>query len=294
MPHDPTLADYGLPLLYALFVWWFGTGLVLFLDGLPRRTFRWSLLGATVVFGFACYGLLTSAGDATPQGAYVAFTCGILVWGWHEMSFLMGLVTGPRKAACPEGCRGPRHVAHAIAAILYHELAIAATAPLLVVLTWGGPNQVGTWTFLILWWMRLSTKLNVFLGVPNPSEELLPDALRYLARYFTKKPMNALFPVSITAATAATMLVVQSALAPDASAFEVAGASLLGTLTALGLLEHWFLVLPLPTTALWRVSLGSRGLEPSPPSAPAALLHLPRQEPGAALEQETAKRSGDG
>ena len=38
------------PVLYALFVWWFSTGLILYLDRLPRHTFRWSLLGAKVVF----------------------------------------------------------------------------------------------------------------------------------------------------------------------------------------------------------------------------------------------------
>jgi putative photosynthetic complex assembly protein 2 len=294
MPHDPSLADYGLPVLYALFVWWFSTGVVLFLDGLPRRTFRWSLLGATAVLALGCYGLATSAGDTTARGAYVAFTCGVLVWGWHEMSFLMGFVTGPRKEACPDGCRGPRHVGHAIGAILYHELAILATALLLVALAWGAPNQVGTWTFLILWWMRLSTKLNVFLGVPNLSEEFLPEHLRYIARYFTRKPMNALFPLSVTASTVATAWVVQAGLAPDAGAFEVARSSLLGALTALGVLEHWFLVLPLPTTALWGWGLRSRELERSAPSAAAPLLHLGRQDPGAAFEQEPAKRSGDG
>ena len=42
----------------------------------------------------------------------------------------------------------------------------------MVALTWGGANQVGTWTFLVLWVMRLSAKLNVFLGVPNLTERV--------------------------------------------------------------------------------------------------------------------------
>ncbi|MBV8868454.1 MAG: DUF3623 family protein, partial [Acetobacteraceae bacterium] len=43
------MAHYLAPVLFALFVWWFSTGLIIFLDGLPRRTFRWSMLGATVL-----------------------------------------------------------------------------------------------------------------------------------------------------------------------------------------------------------------------------------------------------
>ena len=62
--------------------------------------------------------------------------------------------------------------------ILYHELAIVATALAVVAVTWGGANQVGTWTFLLLWAMRLSAKLNVFLGVPNLTEQFLPEHLR--------------------------------------------------------------------------------------------------------------------
>ena len=47
-------------------------------------------------------------------------------------------------------------------------------------LTRDGANQVGLWTFVILWAMRQSAKLNVFLGVRNLSEEFLPEHLRYL------------------------------------------------------------------------------------------------------------------
>jgi putative photosynthetic complex assembly protein 2 len=257
------VADYGLPVLYALFLWWFSTGLILYLDGLPARTFRWSMLGATALSGVALYGLARSSADPSVGGAYVAFTCGLVIWGWHEISLLMGYVTGPRRTPCPEGCGGWRHAVHATQTILYHELAIAATAAAVVALTWGGANQVGAWTFMILWGMRLSAKLNVFLGVPNLSEEFLPEQLHYLKSYLAKKPMNLLFPVSVTVSTAIAALLVRSALAADASAFEVAGLVFLAALLALAILEHWFLVLPLPDAALWSWALRSRR-EPGP------------------------------
>ena len=56
----------------------------------------------------------------------------------------------PRAPARRAAAAGARF-GHAVAAILYHELAILATAALVVALTWGAPNQIGTWTFLMLW-----------------------------------------------------------------------------------------------------------------------------------------------
>ena len=47
--------------VYTLFVWWFSTGVILYLNGLPRHTFKWTMGGATVVLVAALYALkLTS------------------------------------------------------------------------------------------------------------------------------------------------------------------------------------------------------------------------------------------
>jgi putative photosynthetic complex assembly protein 2 len=252
------LAEHGLAVLYALFLWWFSTGLVFYLVGLPARTFRWSLLGTSLVAAAALLGLAWSSTQPTVAGAYLAFTCGLLVWGWHEVSFLMGFITGGRRPPCPEGCGGWRHFWHATHTILHHELAILATALLVAALSWSGANQTGMWTFMLLWWLRLSAKLNVFLGVSNLSEDLLPDHLQYLKRFFAKKPINLLFPVSVTGATIAAALLAEAAVDAPAGAFQGPGLTLLATLLALAILEHWFLVLPLRDAALWRWALRAR------------------------------------
>lgn len=268
------MTAYGLPIAYALFVWWFSTGLILYLDGLPQRTFRWSMIGATAVLALALWGLAATRDDATVVGAYAAFTCGVLVWGWHELSFLTGFVTGPRTTPLSPGFRGWRRLAQAVQAILYHEVAIAVTAIAVMALTRGGENQVGAWTFLILWGMRLSAKLNVFLGVPNLGEEFLPDHLRYLESFFARRPMNLLFPVSVTVSTALAAGLIQTAAAPEANAFQAAGFTFLATLTTLAVLEHWFFVLPLPVIALWRWGLRSRAAATTlPPDIAAGILH---------------------
>ena len=256
---------YVFPALFALFVWWFSTGVIMYLDGLPRRTFKWSMLGATALLAASLYGLHATGGDTSVRGAYVGFTCGLLAWGWQEISFYMGFVTGPRKQPCEDGCRGWRHFGHAIQTSLWHELAIIAAAVAVVALTWHAPNQVGMWTFMVLWWMHQSAKLNVFLGVRNLNEEFLPEHLQFLRSFLTKKPMNLLFPVSITVSTVILVRLVDAAIVPGVSRFDAAGFCFLSVLMALAVLEHWLLVLPLPAAALWGWSLTSRKTKPATP-----------------------------
>lgn len=252
------MSEFVLPVLFVLVAWWFSTGIILYLDGLPRRTFRWSMGGMTVLLAAAIWGLAATAGDTSAAGAYLAFACALAVWGWQEMGFLMGFVTGPRREACPTGSRGFRRFVHATQTILYHEIALAVSGLAILAVTWGGANQTGAWTFAILWAMRLSTKLNLFLGVPNLSAELLPRDLAYLASYFARKPMNVLFPLSVSLATLVAAFAWQQAWTLESGTPEIAGLVLLATILTLGVLEHWFLVIPLPVNAIWQWGLSSR------------------------------------
>lgn len=280
-------ADLLWPVAFAAFVWWFSTGIVLLLDGLPTRSFRWSLAISTLLAGVGLAGLIKSAAADGVMASYVAFASAVLVWGWHELAFLTGLITGPRKAGCSEDCGSWAHFRHAIEAILYHELALIGTALLIVALTWQQPNQVGTWTFLALWLMRTSAKLNLFLGVRNLSEEFLPEHLAYLKSFFRRRPMNWLFPLSVTGGTVLVGLLVVRALHPGLSEGEVAGLMLVAAFVALAIVEHWMMVLPIDTTRLWRWAMrartrrgGQEALWRHPlPRPPAALASPPLREP---------------
>jgi len=248
---------YVFPALFALFVWWFSTGAIIFLNNLPARTFAYSVLGASALLAACLLGLHAVAGQATMRAAYASFCFGLFAWGWQEMTFYMGYITGPRRAACEQGCSGFRHFIHAIETCLYHELAIIAAAAAMVALTWHQPNQIGTWTFLVLWWMHQSAKLNVFFGVRNLSEEFLPVHLEYLKRFLKTGPMNLFFPVSITVSMViTTMLWEHAAQAP--TPFARASDTFLATMMTLAILEHWFLVVPLPAAKLWHWGLASR------------------------------------
>lgn len=240
------------PILFAVFVWWFSTGLVLLLDGLPRTTFRWSHLISSALAVMALVGLHRTAGQTDVASAYCAFTCALLVWGWHELSFLTGWVTGPRRQELSAGAKGWKRFSEGTQTLLWHELAILATGVLIAALTWGEANQVGMGTFAVLWLMRISAKLNVFYGVRNLSLQFLPPHLRYLGSYFRKRSMNMVFPFVVTAATVVAVMLVRDALAQPAGSAAAIGAWLVGTLLVLAIVEHWLLVLPLEATALWR------------------------------------------
>lgn len=252
------MAEFALPALFTLFLWWFSTGIIIYLDGLRRATFRWTMLGATTLLLAGLFGLHALARETSAAGAWLGFTCGLLCWAWIEVAFLTGMVTGPRRTAIPPTLRGWPRLRAALGALLWHELAIMAMAAVIVLITWDAQNRIGLWTFLAFWIMRQSAKLNVYLGVRNLSESFLPDHLRYLESFFARRSMNLLFPFSVLAGCVACLLLVLAALAPEASRHEAVGFTLLATLVALGLLEHLFMVLPVSADALWRWGLASR------------------------------------
>ena len=103
----------------------------------------------------------------------------------------------------------------------------------------------------MLFFARISAKLNLFFGVPRIHTEFLPRPLAHLPSHFRKAPMNGFFPVSITALSFAAACWMERAFAATTQG-DVVGFTLLTVLTVLALLEHWFMVLPLPDQKLWR------------------------------------------
>jgi putative photosynthetic complex assembly protein 2 len=250
------MAEFAAPAAYAVLVWWFTTGVILILDGLAPRTFRWSMSAATLGLVAAAYLTRSACTDVSIGGAYLSFSCAIVIWGWLEMSFLMGFITGPRTHACLERCSGWRHFVHASQAIIYNEIATLVVAGCLIIATWQAPNRLALWTYLILWSMRLSAKLNLFLGVPNLGEKFLPAHLQYLKSFFRKRSMNFLFPFSVTLSTIGVYILIRRFLASD-DPFNTTAYALMVSLLALAVLEHWFMVLPAPSEKLWKWAMRS-------------------------------------
>jgi len=269
--------EYLAPVAFTVLVWWASTGAILYLDGLPRATHPRTMAATTAVALLALWGLWASSGRTDVAGAYCGFTCAILLWAWQEVAFLLGYVTGPRRGPCPAGARGWQRARYAFATVAHHEVALVVLALAVAAVTWDRPNTTGLWTFVVLWTMRQSAKLNVFLGVRNLNADFLPEHLKYLQTYFVRAPMNALFPITVTAATLVAVPIWQSAIAPGASPFEVTSATLVATLLSLAILEHALLVLPLPAERLWAWGMRSHAASAAAVAAP---LPGPARAPG--------------
>jgi putative photosynthetic complex assembly protein 2 len=241
------------PILAALFVvamWWLSTSLVLRLVWRgPSRSRLWiaSVLGLA-----GLWTLHWSSAQGTVTASYIGFMSALVVWGWHELTFLLGIVTGPRRSACPVDARGFERFWLATSTLIHHELALLFTGIVVIAISWDAPNQVGVWTYEVLWVMRLSAKLNVFLGVRNLSVQLIPERSRYLASYFRVGRTNWLLPLCIAASSCVLFQLLNAALAADLPTEQRVQRMLPAVLLALAVLEHVVLALPLPDALLFR------------------------------------------
>lgn len=241
--------------LAAVFLWWFSTGAILWrvraADNRGAGAHRASVVWGLPVLALGLLGARLSFDLGSAAGVYLGFVSALVVWGWIELAFLSGLLTGPNARPCPPGVQGWPRFARAVGTIAWHELALAMTTLALIHAAWGAANPFAAWTFAMLFLARVSAKLNLFFGVPRINTEFLPRTLSHLPSHFRLAPMNGFFPLSVTILSFAAACWLERTVAAGAG-WEVAGFSLLLTITLLALLEHWFMVLPVPDQKLWR------------------------------------------
>jgi hypothetical protein len=138
--------------------------------------------------------------------------------------------------------------------------AICAFAGLaLIVLSLGAmtANPTGAYAFALLLIFRLSSKLNIYRGVPHLSDELLPAHLGYLKSFFGPRSFHAVLALSIFAIIGLAGLFAIS-FANASSPGAAAQAGLLCCLSLLAALEHLFFAVPFRDSALWGWALGPR------------------------------------
>ncbi len=249
---------------FAVGLWWLGTGVVLRLSTTLAPRGRGVLVGVFVTALAALAGVAWSASMATVGGALLAFAFALVVWGAVELGWLLGHVGGVHRAPCPPACPPGRRFVLAAGALLWHELTVVGAGTAIAVATVGAGDhhRVALWTYLTLALMRWSAKLNLFLGVPVFNREWLPTHLHHVATYVRRRAMNPLFPFSITLATAAGFWMLGEGFGAPPGSLAQATHVLMATLIALGLLEHWCLVVPLGEARLWKWALGVRDEAP--------------------------------
>lgn len=247
-----------MPFIVTVAIWFIATGLIAWADNRERSTFSRSMTIGGVAGIAGLVVILFASLSAEVWAVYLAFVGALMVWGWHELSFLTGAAAGPRRGPSDPALTGIARFRQAAATVMHHEVALALTALLLISLSWDVPNQIGATVFVLMFAMRLISKINLFVGVPNTTSEMLPEHLAYLKTYFGRNRMTMLLALSIAGLVGVTAWFAGLALAAPVGSAEMVGASLLTTLALLGVLEHLFLALPFRDGMLWGWALPRR------------------------------------
>lgn len=249
------------PMLLTVVLWWGSTGVIARLVGNAPHTYP-TLLRITSLLALLGLGLLVALRDVTSlASAMISLVAALLVWAFIEVTFLTGKITGPAVEPPSAEARLPSRAYAALTAILWHELLIAATVLIVAVALLDRANDLGLLVLLLLWLMRSSAKLNLFLGVRNLGEAFLPPHLHHLLRFMRQRRMNPLLPLSILLGLAIAFGFGSIALAAE-TVHLAAASTILATLALLAAFEHLLMVLPLPAEALWRWSLSNRRTSP--------------------------------
>lgn len=239
--------------LFAIFIWWFSTGMILLAVRKADRngTHLKTVLSASPLLAIGGWAALASLHDHSVSGVYLGFLGALAIWGWIELAFLAGIISGPMKDDCLPGLQGQERFLRAFNTLAYHELLLVVALLALTLASSDAPNQMALATFMVLFLARILAKLNLFYGVPRINTEFVPVRLAHLKSYFRRGPISYAFPIAVTVLTA-LLAVCAERLWTAGSDAAVMGFTLLTALTALALLEHWLMVIPLPDAKLWR------------------------------------------
>ncbi len=253
-------ADLGLPFVVVTLLWFVSTGLVAMLNHRLRQSFGRALIIAGVCGIGGLSLLVLTSHSSSVWAVYAGFFGGLMIWSWHEISFLTGAVSGSHRDPCPDNATPWQRFSLATMALIHHEIAIAMTAALLLSLAAVTANPTGAYTFALLAIFRLSSKLNIYRGVPNMSDELLPAHLGYLKSYFGPKALSPMLIVSTAAILGLAAYFAWTAITSSLSR-DTVEAGLLCCLTLLAALEHFFLAIPFKDSRLWQWALGEPNTE---------------------------------
>ncbi len=241
--------------LIAVFAWWFFTGAILWVvrraDGGDAVAHGRNVFLSIPLLALGAAGVVISSTALTIENVYIAFLSALLIWGWIELAFLAGVITGPERRPCPPELSGVDRFQRAWHTVSHHELLLAFALLCITVITTGAANTVALWTYVILFVARISAKLNLFFGVPRINTEFVPQPLQHLKSYFRQGPITMAFPIGVTFLSV-TAVCFAERLVASASPEAITSFALLTALAVLATLEHWLMVVPLPDAKLWR------------------------------------------
>lgn len=237
------------PVLIVIVTWWVGTGVVLYLQQRTRQTSAVLVIALLATSAASLLILKLASNGFAAWQSYAGFMAAVVLWGCLELSYYTGLISGIHKQHCPENCHTARRFRLALGTSIWHEISVLAAALVVVALCWKAANPAGLYTFTVLWLMRWSAKLNLFLGVPNFNTDWFPKRLAYAHSYMKRSPVSLFFPLSVLLASFVSIGMMFNAVSAPAS--QALAIALPCVLLMLAILEHLFMALPVADSALW-------------------------------------------
>jgi putative photosynthetic complex assembly protein 2 len=222
------------------------------------------MFGLSFLLGLSLWTASISMRSHTVLNAYIGFVSVIAMWSWHEMAFLTGWLTGPRRVVLDKGLKLRQRFVQSVQVLLHHELALLFNFGLLVAIQQGQPNHMALCTFALLWCMRVSAKFNLFFGVPEVGLQYLPSHLTYLGSYFKQGRVSLFFYATVAVSSGAWLWLVWQA--QQGVVALTAGWVLLASLLGLAILEHVLMMFPVPLQKLWGWAMShghERGFAPA-------------------------------
>ena len=206
-------------ILFTIFVWWFSTGLILYAirrvdysSKISHKTFTFFCLPLLII---GIIGFVISFNDLTVQTVYIAFVSSLCIWGWFEIAFLSGFITGKIKFKCEEGTIGWKRFIFAWKTINHSELALLLVTLLMLIIVYKESNTFGFLTFLTLYIARVCAKINFFLGVPYINFDFFPKPISYMKSLFKIKNPSFFWILSVALLICLSLIWAQYSLGTD-------------------------------------------------------------------------------
>ncbi|MFK7994713.1 MAG: putative photosynthetic complex assembly protein PuhE [Granulosicoccus sp.] len=237
------------PILVVIVAWWLGTGMVLYLQQ-SIVNIRTTLIASLVTMSIVSLAaMIVSAAGTEPWQSYLGFVAAMCLWGCIELSYYTGIISGMHQQPCPDNCSLGTRFRLALGASIWHEVSVLFAGGVVMTLFLKAENPVALYTFLVLWLMRWSAKLNLFFGVPNFNTDWFPKRLAYAHSYIRRAPITLFFPLSMLTASVVAVQLISTAMASGND--QALMTMLPGVLLSLAILEHLFMALPIADSELW-------------------------------------------
>ncbi|MCS6841249.1 MAG: DUF3623 family protein [Roseiflexus sp.] len=228
-------------LIYAVLVLGAAVTLPAIADRLSSGAFSWAFGLATVGVVGALVGLALTCNDQSPRGVYLAHLCATCVWVWMEI--------GCRAFAAP----GVRRLGFARRSPLWQEVMWIVPAVGIVALTRDGANQWGVWTFAIYWGGHLALRMTAYAAAHTRDGGPLIWPPWFAVDLPPAQVLSAIFPLSVSAATAASVWLIADALEYGLETAQGVGSTLIAVQAMVVCAALWLDVLPVDVW-IWRVA----------------------------------------